>query len=135
MGRRKSSDDDQTPIRRRPLSAPRTPVLRGAGCFARGSADKTTRSIADAFEQPSDLRFEIFALQIAGEANCILANRIGAEPRQLLGFALANLLSIRGLSLGCGLERPALLIPRDFYAQTFHEAFDLGPQIFAHERA
>src|SRR5271168_4290126 len=101
----------------------------------RGSTDKTTRSIADALEQPSDLRFEIFALQIAGEANCVLANRIGAEPRQLLGFALANLLSIRGLSLGWGLERPALLITRDFYAQTFHEAFDLGPQIFAHERA
>src|SRR5271168_4482558 len=111
----------------------------------RGSTDKTTRSIADALEQPSDLRFEIVALQIAGEANCVLANRIGAEPRQLLGFAPANLFSIRGLSLGWGLERPALLIThlerpallitRDFYAQTFHEAFDLGPQIFAHERA
>jgi hypothetical protein len=46
----------------------------------RSPTDETTRSIADAFEQPSDLRFEIFALQIAGEANCILANRIGAEP-------------------------------------------------------
>src|SRR5271156_1206196 len=142
MGRRKSSDDYQTPIRRRPPVPrpvdPRTPPpLRGAGRFARGSADKTFRSIADAFEQTGDLRFEIFALQIAGEANCILANRIGAEPRQLFGFARANLHDVRN-AFGWGLERYGLTVSRDFrdfHAQTFHEALDLRPQIFARQRA
>src|SRR5271156_4550216 len=96
-----------------------------------GSTGKATRSIADAFEQPSDLRVEIFAMQIAGEANCILANRIGAEPRQLFGFALANLHAIRRLSLAWRLQRRVPLVGRVFHAQTFHEALDLRPQIFA----
>ena len=120
MGRRKSSDDDQHhsaggPPVPRPVSPANATPLRGAGCFARDSADTTIRSIADAFEQTSDLRFEIFALQIAGEANCILANRIGAEPRQLFGFARANLHDIRN-AFGWGLERCGLDVSRDFLA-------------------
>src|SRR5271170_6066112 len=78
---------------------------------------------------------QIFALQIAGEASCILANRIGAELGQLFGFALATLLAIRRLSLVWGLERRVLLLIRVFRAQTFHEALDLRPQIFTRQRA